>query len=692
MYSANETTRAIDRIFNARSIAVVGASNDPTKYGYMTLNSIIEGGYKGRLYAVNPKGGEILGIKVYRSLSEIPEQLDVVAVIVPAKHVSAVLREAGIKGARGAIIFSAGFREVGQTALEDEILAVSKRLGMRLMGPNIQGINYLPNKLCAMFFPVIKTRGPIAIITQSGSITATISQWAEDEGLGISAAVNLGNQVDLCEADYVNYFAGDQNTKVIALYLEGLKNGRQFLESVRTVAYQKPIVILKGGRTSAGKKSAASHTGSMAGRDEVFTATLSQYGMVCAKSMEAFYDSAKALATIDNPDGNRLLIISTSGGANTLAADEAEAVGLILSTLSEEFVEELKKQNLSPLATFSNPLDMAGNIIEHFRKAALLADKNNVADIFLLNFADPVPGAVDVVKDIAAQIKARLVVSYMGGGCEEKTGRYQMQRAGIPVFPTPERAVRAIAAAAFASHFRRMRASPIPIVDKLCIGERLSSGEKIFLPEPQAIQYLKLYEIPYPEHGLAKDADMATTFADKLGYPVVMKIVSPDVSHKTDIGGVLTDLRNPEDVRSGFDEMIAQVKKEMPAASISGVLVARQIEEGLDVIIGGLNDPVFGPTVMFGIGGIYTELYKDVTFKVIPLNREDAEEMVHTIKGYPIIAGFRGQKRYDEGKLIETLLSVSQLMMEHPEIRELDLNPLRLLHDGLVALDVRVYK
>ncbi len=571
-------------------------------------------------------------------------------------------------------------------------LSVSKQLGMRLLGPNIQGVNYLPNKLCAMFFPVIKTRGPIAIITQIGSITATISEWADGEGLGISAAVNLGNQVDLCETDYIEFFATDPSTKVIALYLEGIKNGRRFLKTAKKVARHKPIVVLKGCRTSAGKKSVASHAGSLAGSNKVFKAAARQYGMVCVDNIETFYDCAKALATIENPDGNRLLIISSSGGANTLAVDEAEAAGLTIPALPKKLAADLKEQELSPLATLSNPLDLAGIVIEHFRKAALVADRYSIADIVLLNFADPVPGAVEAVRDIATRIKARLVVSYMGGGDDEETGRYQLQRTGIPVFPTPERAIRAIAAAVWANNFRKARTPSCYTADGLYACDSISSKEKRFLTEPQALQCLSKFDIPYPQNGLATNAKDAAVIADDLGYPVVMKIVSTEIPHKTDVGGVCTNLQNAEDVRSCFRKMIEHIRQEMPEVAIDGVLVCRQAEAGLDVILGGLHDPVFGPVVMFGLGGIHTEIFQDVAFKVVPLEQIDAEEMISEIRGYPLISGFRGQIGYDKGRLIETLLSVSQLMQEHPEIKELDLNPVRLFHEGLAALDVRIYQ
>jgi acyl-CoA synthetase (NDP forming) len=285
MNEIEETVQVLKKIFNARSVALVGASSDSSKYGYMTLNSILGGGYEGQIYPVNPKGGKILGLEVYPSLSEVPGEPELLVVLVPATFVPGVLREAAQKGIKNAIILSGGFREAGRPDLEAEIAAISREYGLRFVGPNIQGINYLPNKLCAMFFPVITTKGPLAIVSQSGTITAALSEWAADEKLGISAAVNLGNQVDLCESDYLDFFASDEKTKVVAMYTEGLKDGRRFLETIRRVALQKPIAILKSGRTVAGQRSAASHTGSLAGSHDVFRAACRQFGAVNAADL-----------------------------------------------------------------------------------------------------------------------------------------------------------------------------------------------------------------------------------------------------------------------------------------------------------------------------------------------------------------------------------------------------------------------
>jgi acyl-CoA synthetase (NDP forming) len=457
MSHESQTIQAIDRMLKARSIAVVGASNDRSKFGYMIVDSLVQGGFEGGIYPINPKGGEILGLKVYPSLKEVPGPIDLVVIIVPAQFVAAVLREAGEKGAPGVAICSGGFGEQGRADLEEELKAIARQYGIRIMGPNIQGFNYPPNKCHPIFFPVIKTRGPMAVITQSGSITNAFSEMGAYEGLGITGAMNLGNQADICESDYIEYFATDENTKVIVLYLEGVIKGRRFLEALKRTTAKKPVVLIKAGRTVAGQQSAASHTGSLASSHAVFSAACRQFGAVVVNDLETVYDCAKALGTMREPKGNRVFSVTSSGGGNTLHLDEAESQGLVFPPLPSEMVEELKRIGLSPLAIFRNPVDLVGNVAEHFKKVALVADKYDVADIILLDYGDPVIGGVDVAKFLAMNIKASLAVTYFAGGQEEREGRVKMQEAGIPVFHTPERAMRGIGAAVWASNYRGTR-------------------------------------------------------------------------------------------------------------------------------------------------------------------------------------------------------------------------------------------
>lgn len=457
MTQPDNTVNEIGRIFNAHSIALVGASNDPRKFGHMTLDCLLRSGYVGDVYPVNPKGGEFFGLKAYHSTSEVPEKLDLVVIIVPAKYVPGVLREAAAKGAIGAVICSGGFREAGNYELEEEIKKIGKECNLRLMGPNISGIAYLPNRMCAQFFPVLKVQGPLAVVSQSGTVTNGLCEWASNEGLGISAGINLGNQADLCESDYLNYFAFDDNTKAIVMYLEGIKDGRRFLRALKQTTPRKPVAIIKGGRTPAGQRSTASHTGSLASSHRVFSAACRQCGAVVAEDIETLYDFGKALATMRNPRGKRILSISTSGGANTLAMDEVDIWGLKVPVLPDGLINELKELKISPLADFNNPIDLVSLSAEDFKQVALLADKYDVADILLINFGDPVIGDLELIEFLDANVNASVVVSYFAGGEQEQIGRVKIQQAGFPVYSAPERAIRAIGAKVWETNYRLKR-------------------------------------------------------------------------------------------------------------------------------------------------------------------------------------------------------------------------------------------
>lgn len=450
----------VNRLFHGRSVAVVGASTNPTKLGYEILANILHGGYGGSVYPVNPKADEILGMPVYASVSDIPAPLDLAVVVVPARFVPGVLREAAEKGAGAAIIISGGFREAGREDLEEELLSIAAESGLRLIGPNCQGINYLPNRLCASW-PLVTALGSMAVISQSGTVAATLAGWSVDEGLGISATVSLGNQVDVCETDLIEFFAADEQTRVMALYLEGARDGRRFLKAASRAIPEKPIVVLKSGRTASGQRAAASHTSSLAGSDEVFSAACKQFGIVRVPDIESLYDSAKALESLDLSGGDRVMIVTSSGGCGILATDEAEGCGLRIPSLPSEAVRDLGEAGLLPTAILSNPLDLTVAPAEHFEAAVSVAERHNLADVYLLVFGDPIPGATEVVQRLKARMGACIAVSYLGGGDVEKGERVRMHASGIPVFATPQRAIRAIRDAVWAARFRAQDAATL---------------------------------------------------------------------------------------------------------------------------------------------------------------------------------------------------------------------------------------
>ncbi|MFX1555286.1 MAG: CoA-binding protein, partial [Promethearchaeota archaeon] len=389
---------------------------------------------------------QVQGIPAYPSVTDIPDSVEAAVILVPAAYVGGVVQESAAKGVRVAAILSAGFRESGRPDLEEQLAQTARDCGVRLLGPNIQGFSYLPNRLCAMFWPAMTTLGPVAVVGQSGSVTSALADWAAEDGLGISAAVNLGNQLDLCESDVLQFLAQDDHTKAIALHLEAVKDGRRFVEVAERVTQVKQVAVLKSGRTEVGRRSAASHTGALAARAEVFDGVCRQVGLVRTGDLQELYDTAKALATMRLPQGNRLLVVSTSGGGGTLAADEAEKLGLVVPPLPHSLVAELRQLDPPSNATLSNPLDLPSLSASLFERAISLADKQDVADVYLISFGDPVPGSAEAVQRLAGRIQAGLGVAYFGGGEMERASRTDLHRAGIPVWPTPERAVRAIGA------------------------------------------------------------------------------------------------------------------------------------------------------------------------------------------------------------------------------------------------------
>ena len=686
----DSSSQALRSIFHARSVALVGASTDPQKFGYQTLDTLLKAGYDGMVYPINPNAENILGLKAYPTLSATPDEVELAIIIVPAQFVAGVLREAAAKGAKGALVLSAGFRESGFPEREAEIAAVAQETGLRFLGPNIQGINYTPNRLCAMFFPVITARGPLAFISQSGSVTAAFSQWAQDDGLGISAAVNLGNAVDMGEAEALEYFARDEHTTAIALYLEGIKDGARFIEAVKRVAPQKPIAILKTGRSESGKKSVQSHTGALAGNDAVFDGFCRQFGVVRAHDLDDLYDKAKALATLPPPSGRRVLVVSSSGGGNTLAVDEIERGGLDLPSLPAEYVAALKNAvTLGQNASAKNPLDLAaaGMIAENYERAVLLADGFNFADTYLILLGDPIADTPAVMQRIRARLRGGMAVSYFGGGELEKEARRELHTLGIPVYSTPEKAARALGAAVWSAEKRRALGEMR--LETQALPAKKSNAVK-FLPEPQAVQLIETYGVDYPAHRLAHSTDEATRLAGQIGYPVALKVVSPQIVHKSEVGGVAVNLASAEAVCRAWEEMMTRIHRDSAGAQVEGVLVCRQAAPGLELIVGALKDPTFGAAVMLGMGGVFTEVWQDASFRLAPIEERDALEMARELKGYPLLAGTRGLAPLDLAALTRLLLNISRLMMEHPEVEQLDLNPVRMYLEGCLALDARI--
>lgn len=445
-----------EKIFFARSLALIGASATPGKLGYSIIETLLNGGYSGKIYPVNPRGGEVLGLTMYKTITEVPEVVDTMLVAIPSAFIPELLVAAAQKGIRTAVILSAGFRESGRPDLEQAIIDIAAGHDFHFLGPNVQGVYCPLNQMSAAFFPSLRKAGPVAVITQSGSVTAYLAEQLELENIGTSAAVNLGNKTNIDENDLLGYFAAAEHTRAIALYLEGISDGRRFLQTIRQTLPQKPVVIMKSGRTASGMRSAASHTGALAANDAIFDAACRQHGLFRAKTMEALLDAVKGAALARPPKGNRLMVVSSSGGGNTLAVDAAEEFGLEIPNVPPEFIERVKKELIVPFnAEISNPCDLAFFEGSLFREVVRLADEYDIADTYLLNYGDPIENGVEAVLDLAGSINASLAVAYFGGGWLEREGRLALHGHGIPVFATPERAITGIAAAAQYAQYHR---------------------------------------------------------------------------------------------------------------------------------------------------------------------------------------------------------------------------------------------
>lgn len=672
-----ESLSRLDAIFKPRSVALIGASATPGKLGYDVLYNLIHAGFSGPIYPVNPKVEELLGLRVYKSISEILSPPDLAVIIIPAKAVPGTIQQCGEAGIRAAIVVTGGFAEAGEEGekLQEDLAAVARRYGIRVIGPNCQGVNSPHHHLCASW-PLLTTKGHMAFICQSGTVGAALVDWASQEQLGVSVFVSLGNRADVDESDAIQYFNRDPHTKVIALYVEGVKRPAKFLEALAEA--KKPVVILKSGRTMRGRVAAESHTKSLAGTDEIYNAIFEKYKVHRADTLEELYDYAKALAYLKKPSGRRLLNISSSGGAAILAIDEAEKYGFSAPAPSKKLHDRLRTF-LPAHCGVNNPIDLTGDAIsDPSLYSRVMEASRSEYDAMVLIFGDPIHGASDIVSG-----KGELVI-FCGGADVEREESRLMHKKGVPVYFTPERGMKALCQLfRFDQDTRSGDApheAPPPHISGL-----MDAGE--------ALSLLKKYRIPAVDAVPAASAREAAALAKKIGAPVVLKISSPDVAHKSDVGGVRLNLEKPAEVREAFDSIVANVRKKVPGAEIEGVTVSPMAKPGgLEVILGVVRDAQYGHALMFGLGGIFTEIYRDVQFCLLPAGEEEFRRMLRGIRGYPLLAGVRGQKPRDQKALIAVMKAVSKLVSEHPEIDQIDLNPVLVYEKGLSVVDVRIYR
>lgn len=694
----------LDAIFKPNSVAIIGASSTPGKVGYVLANNLIKSGYSKPIYLVNIGGGEILGKKAYKSILDIPVEVELAVIAIPAKYVLETVEECGEKGVKALIVISAGFKETGKEGaeLERKLVETAKKYDMIVQGPNCLGaINtHVPYDLS--FASTLPKKGSIGFISQSGALGTAILDWIIAEDIGFGSIISLGNKADLDEIDFIEAMDEMDEIDVILLYLESIERGRKFLKVTSKVVKETPVMVVKGGTSSAGAKAAGSHTGAMVGSFLAYQKAFDKAGVIWTDSMEDLFNYAVTFTSQSLPKDEGVVIVTNAGGPGILSTDLIEKLGLKMSSLSEETKKKLG-ENLPEAAATGNPIDILGDALpERYLIATELALKDpNVFSCIVLLTPQAMTDAITTAKhlvDLSKNYKEKpLIAVFMGGDWVADASDY-LKDNGVPCFNFPEKGIKSLNALyKYARHLKLPELKPPEYSDikKAKVEEIFRAvkedGRKVLFPH-EAGDVVKAYGVTAPESKLAKNAEDAVQFAEEIGYPVVMKIVSPDIMHKTDIGGVELNLTNSEMVRIAFDEIMRKAKKAQPLANIYGVTVDDMVPKGREMIIGMSRDPQFGPMVMFGLGGIYVNFLKDVSFRLAPLNEREAQNMMEETKSYAILEGVRGQSKSDIDSLREAIIRISHLVWDFPEISELDINPILVYEvgGGVSALDVKM--
>lgn len=695
--------KALIGLMRPKTIAVIGASATPGKIGYTVMANLLEGKYNGKIYPINPTATEILGLKVYPTVTDVPDSIDAAVVTVPAKFVLEVAEECGKKGVKGLIVITSGFSEVGRRDLEDQLVAISRQYGMRVLGPNIVGNLSNSDQLNASFAPFLPLNGKATLISQSGALLIALDAATYTRRVGFDRLVSIGNMSDVDFADLIEFLEDDPNTSCITLYIEGFKDGRRFIEAARKSS--KPIIALKAGVSAHGAAAAASHTGSLAGAAKVYGAAFQQGGVIQASDLDNLFDRTLALSLQPPMNGDNLLIITNGGGVGVLATDAAERYGVPLKFAPVDVQNELKK-HMPEFGSAKNPVDltgMAGN--EWYHDSVKFAYAHNWVDGLVVLYCET---AMTNPMEIAQAIHAALqeagtdgkpvTVSFVGGEKSEAAMSWLVEH-GIPAYPAPDLAVNAMAAL---REFSRLKATlgetetaqgKADRATALQIIARARAEGRGSLTEIEAKQVFACYGLPVTSTKLAKTEDEAVRLAKEIGFPVVMKIVSPDILHKSDAGGVKVNIKDENAVREAFRTIMANSLKYKADANIHGIAVQEMAPWGTEVILGSVNDPTFGPTMMFGLGGIFVEVLKDVTFRVAPVSSGQAMRMLGEIRGAPILAGVRGEAPRDTKAMSETVSRYSAMIIDlADEISESDANPVLVYEDGkgIKVVDARI--
>ena len=697
-----KTVSTIDTLFEPRSVAVIGASTDESKIGYRIVANIVHAGYRGRVFPINPKGGQVLGNTVYTQLSEVADPIDLAVIAIPAKYVFDAVRECAENGVKHLVIITSGFSEVGNADQEREIVEFARKNGMRVLGPNIFGIYSSAVSLDATFGAGGIRPGHVAIVTQSGALGIAMVGKTAAESLGLSALVSVGNKSDIDESDLLEYLATDDRTKVILLYIEGVKRGGRLAETLKRVTRDKHVVVIKSGRSKRGAIAAASHTGSLAGADEIFDSVMRQCGVLRAESVQEAFNWARFLADVPPPSGNEAVIITNGGGIGVLATDACEKYGVTLYD-DQQALTQAFSDVMPAFGSSKNPVDLTGQATaQDYERALEAARERPEMSAVMALYCETALFDTATFADLLQQAHRRYretkpIVFCLFGGEKVETIIRQLRTKGVPVFSDVYEAVGALGAL-----YRSWRAQKVPMTESLHVDIDLAAVEAIldraradgrgFLLASEAQQMAGLLDLATPGSIVAHSIDEAVQAAEKIGYPVVMKVVSKDIIHKSDAGGVALDLEDEKEVIDAYQAIMRSCRAYKADALIQGVEVVEMVKPGVETIIGARQDPSFGPVVMFGLGGIYVEVMKDVSFRAAPVSRREASGMIADIRSYPLLLGVRGEKRKDIDAIVDVAIRLGHLVDKCRDITDIEINPLVVYDhgEGAKAVDIRI--
>ena len=689
-------------LFEPGSVAIVGASSKPGKLGHTVISNLISGGYKGKIYPVNPAGGEIMGLPAFKDITAIPDGIDLAVIVIPAHAVLEAVKGCADRSIKFAAIISSGFSEIGNSEVERAMVSYANAHDMRILGPNIIGIYSASVSMNATFGPDDIPAGNVAIVTQSGALGVAMIGKTKVENIGLSTIVSTGNKADVDEVEILKYLAADPHTCAIMMYIEGVTHGEKLVEVLSAVTRVKPVVVVKSGRSKRGAMAAASHTGSLAGEDRVFDDIARQCGVIRAEGLQEALEWCKFLAMVPQPGGENTVIITNGGGIGVLTADACEKYGINLY----DNLPELKKAFAAVVPEFGstkNPVDMTGqataeNYVTAIDEALQNDDINSVICLGCeAGSFEPAKFAVSAEDLLATgRIRKPLVFSFVGGAAVEDTIQ-KLKFKGLPIFNDVLQATSCLGAI-YDNYRHRMAAvdAPEPVdINEQAIAavlEKVNKDGRRLLYSFEAQRIMDAVGIANPRSSIAHTLEEAIKLASDIGYPVVMKVVSRDIVHKSDAGGVALDIDNKEEVADAYEAIMQNCRRFNADAQIEGIEVSQQVSPGVETIVGARCDLSFGPIVMFGLGGIYVEVMKDIAFRAFPLSRREANRMISGIKTYPLLLGVRGEKRKDIDALADAVLRVGTIIKKFPEISDIEINPLVAYEygQGVKAVDVRI--